>query len=94
MASYIDELRDNVIRNIATYADDSSFYSKCERAFDLWQKLELGFELVSNQRDTVDWGRTWFVDFNTGKHQLVSFDRSHNSVAIDVNPDEFLLAEK
>ena len=34
------------------------------------------------------------MDFNAGKNQLVSFDKSHNSVTIDVNPDEFPLAEK
>ena len=49
-----------------------------EQAFDLWQKLQLGFEFGSNPRDTVDLDRTWFVDFNAGKNQLVSFDRSHN----------------
>ena len=42
----------------------------------------------------VGWGRMWFVDFNAGKNQLFSFVRSLKSVGIDVNPDEFLLAEK
>ena len=60
----------------------------------MWPKLELGFEFVFNQRDTVDWGRTWFVDFSAGKNRLVLFERSHNSVAIDANPDEYLLVEK
>ena len=30
-------------------------------------------------RDTVDWGRNWFVDFNAGKTQLVLFDQSNNT---------------
>ena len=30
-----------------------------------------------------NWGRNWFVDFNPGKTQLVSFDRSNNTCAID-----------
>ena len=29
-------------------------------------------------------GRNWLVDFNAGKTQLVSFDRSNNSGATDV----------
>ena len=27
----------------------------------------------------MDWGRKWLVDFNVGKTQLVSFDRSNNT---------------
>ena len=38
---YIDDLPDDVIWNIATYADDTTLYSKCDQAFDLWQQLEL-----------------------------------------------------
>ena len=34
------------------------------------------------------------LDFNAGKNQLVSFGRSHNSGAMDVKTDGFLLAEK
>ena len=52
------------------YADDTTLYSKCDRASDLWEQLELASELVSDLRDTVDWGRKWFVDFNAGKTQL------------------------
>ena len=51
-------------------------------------------ELESNLRDTVDWGRKWLVDFNAGKSQLVSFDRSNNTGAIDVKMDGSVLEEK
>ena len=27
----------------------------------------------------MDWGRKWLVDFNSGKTQLVLFDRSNNT---------------
>ena len=37
------DLADDVICNIAIYADDT-LYSKCDRAFDLWQQLELASE--------------------------------------------------
>ena len=69
---YINGLPDNVICNIAIYADDATLYSKCDQASDLWQQLELASELESDLRDTVDWGRKWLVDFNARKIQLVS----------------------
>ena len=51
---YINDLPDNVICNIAIYADDTTLYCKCDQASDLWQQLELASELESNLRDTVD----------------------------------------
>ena len=84
---YINDLPDDVICNIAIYADDTTFYSKCNLASDLWQQLELASELESDLRDTVDWGRKWLVDFNAGKTQVVSFDRSKDNGAIDVKMD-------
>ena len=58
------------------------------------QQLELASELESDLRDTVDWGRKWLVDFNAEKTQLVSFDRSKNTGAIDVKMDGSVLKEK
>ena len=84
---YINDLPDDVICNIAIYADDTTLYSKCNQASDLWQQVELASELESDLRDTVNWGRKWLVDFNAGKTQLVSFDRSKNTGAIDVKMD-------
>ena len=42
----------------------------------------------------MDWGRTWLVDFNAVKCQLVSFDWSNNTGAIDVKMNESVLEEK
>ena len=42
---YINDLPDDVICDIAIYADDTTLYSKCDQAFDLWQQLELASEL-------------------------------------------------
>ena len=36
---YINDLPDDVICNIAIYANDTTLYSKCDRASDLWQQL-------------------------------------------------------
>ena len=41
----------------------------------------------------MDWGRKWLVDFNAGKTQLVSFDRSKNTGAIDVKMDGSVLED-
>ena len=65
---------DNIICNIAIYTDDTTLYSKCDQASDLWQQLELASEFESDLQHTVDWGKKWLVDFNAGKTQLVSFE--------------------
>ena len=91
---YINDLPDDVICNIAIYADDATLYSKCNQASDLWQQLELASELESDLEGTVDWGRKWLVDFNVGKTQLVSFDRSKCTGAIDVKMDGSVLEDK
>ena len=91
---YINHLPDDVISNIAIYADDTTLYSKCHQASDLWQQLELASELECDLRDTVDWCKKWLVDFSAGKTQLVLFDRSNNNGSIDVKMDGSVLEEK
>ena len=44
--------------------------------------------------ETLDWGRNWLVDFTAGKTQLVSFDQSCNTGAINVKMDGSVLEEK
>ena len=45
---YINDLPDDVICDIAVYADDTTLYSKCDQASDLWQQLELASELEAD----------------------------------------------
>ena len=52
---YMNDLPDDIICDIAIYADDATLYSKCDQASDLWQQLELASELESDLRDTVSW---------------------------------------
>ena len=87
---YINDLPDDVICDIAIYADDTTLYSRC----DLWQQLELASKLESDIQDTVDWGKKWLVDFNAGKTQLVSFDWSNNNGSIDMKMGGSVLEEK
>ena len=54
---YINDLPDDVICNIAVYADDITLCSKCDQASDLWQQLELASELEFDLRDTFNWDR-------------------------------------
>ena len=55
---YINDLPDDDICDIAIYAIDNILYSKCDRASDLLQQLELASELESETlSDTMDWGK-------------------------------------
>ena len=51
---YINDLPDDVICNIAICANDTTLYSKCDQASDLWQQVELASELESDLRETVN----------------------------------------
>ena len=83
-----------MICDIAIYADDTTLYSKCDQASDLWQQFELASELESDLRDTMNWGKKWLADFNAGKTQLLSSDWSNNNGSIRVKMDGSVLAEK
>ena len=91
---YINDFPDDVICNIAIYADVTTLYSKCDQASHLWQQLELASELESDLRDAMDWGKKWLVDFNSGKTQLGFFYQSNNNGSIDVKMNGSFLVEK
>ena len=90
---YLNGLSDEVICNIAIFADDTTLYWKCDQLSDQWQQLEMASELESDLQDIVDWGRNWLVDFNAEKTQLVLFDQSNDFGAIDMKMDGFVLKE-
>ena len=58
----------------------------------MWQQLEWAYDLESKRDYRL--GRKWCADFNVGKTQLVSFDWSNNTAAIDVKMDGSVLEEK
>ena len=91
---YINDPPDDFICDVPICADDTTLYSKCDQASDLWQQLELTSELESDLRDIVDWGKKWLGDFSAGKTQLVSFDRSDNTASVDAKIDGSFLEEK
>ena len=41
----------------------------------------------------MDWGWKWLVDFNAGNTQPILFDKSNNTVAIDLKMDGSVLEE-
>ena len=43
---YINDLPDDATCDIAIYADDTTLYSDCLQAYDLWKQLELASELI------------------------------------------------
>ena len=45
---YINDFPNDVICNIVIYANDTTLSSKCDQESDLWQQLELTFELKSD----------------------------------------------
>ena len=52
---YTNDLPDDVICDIAIYADDTTLCFKCDQASDSWLQLELASKLLYDLRDTVDW---------------------------------------
>ena len=69
---YINDLVDDVIYDIAIYADDTTLYSKYDWASDLRQQLKLASRFEYDLRDIVDWGKKWLVDFNADSPSLFS----------------------
>ena len=91
---YITDLPEDVICNIAVYADDTTLCSKCDQVSDLWQQPKLASELETLNYETLDWSKMWLVDFSAGKTQLISFGWFNNNGSINVKMDGFVLEEK
>ena len=81
---YLNDLPDDVICDIAINTYDTTLYSKCDQASNLWQQLKLAFELECDAQGTVEWGMKWLVDFSAGKTQLVSFKLGWGSYIISI----------
>ena len=63
----------------------SGIWSMAATTIGFWTWIE------SDLQDNVDWGRKWLVDFKAGKTQLVLYDSSKNTGAIDVKMDGSVL---
>ena len=61
----------------------------------VWEQIEMAAELEPDIQDNVDWVKKWLVDFNaSGKTQLILFDQSNITGAIDVKMDGSVIEEK
>ena len=78
-SSSINDLRDDVICNIAIYAYYTTLYSSCDQISYLWGQLELVYEFESDLQGTMDWGRKWLVDFSGGEFQLILLENNNNN---------------
>ena len=91
---FINNLPDIVHLKIFIYGDDTTLYSDCEKASNIWKQVEMPLDLESGFRGTVEWGSRWLDSFNAGKTQLVSFDLSANSGVINIKMNKAALKEK
>ena len=90
---YINDLPDDVICDIAIYADDATLYSKCDQASDLWQQLELASELESDLLWTVP-GSGLLISVLEKLNWFRLTGLINNTGASDVKMDESVLEEK
>ena len=86
-------INDVVLSKIAIHTDDTTVYSGCEKASDMWNQVEMSLDLKSYPRDAVEWYNLW-KNSTGGKIQLVSIDQSANSGVIDIKIDNAILEEK
>ena len=57
------------------------------------QQPQFASERQSNLLKTIDCGMNWLIGFSAGRTQLVLFDRSNNSGAVDMKVDGSALEE-
>ena len=86
---YINELPDDVICNIAFYADDTTLYSKCDQTPNLWQQL----------RKLLNWNLTYKTIWTGAGNgflilMLKKVNLFHETGAIDVKMDGSVLEGK
>ena len=93
---YSNDFLHEVVCNIAIYAYGTALYSKCDVASDLRQQLKLASELESDLCDTKLRQESWtgLFYFNAGKTQLVLFNWSSNTSAIDAKMIVSVLQER
>ena len=76
------------------YADDTTVFSKCDLASDMWHQLEVDVELELDLQHTIHLAKKCLVDVKAGRTQLVSFEQSKKTGAIDVKKDGYIFEEK
>ena len=75
---FINDLPDNILSDLAIYADDTTIYSCVPKTDDRFDKIESAAELEVDLRTVTEWGEKWLVSFNASKTKLLSINRYHN----------------
>ena len=91
---YINDFTGDLICDIAIYTDNTTLCLIVMRHL-IYGNNNLNWLLNLNLFcEILDWGKKWLVDFNAGRTQLISFDRSNNNCPINMKIDRPVLKEK
>ena len=74
---YINDLPDNVLSQLAMYADDSTLYCVSPNSSST-SRGEVGASLNNDLENVLNWGNNWLVTFNSKKTKLLSLSRSRD----------------
>ena len=80
---FINDLPDDLLSQIAIYADDTTVYD-CQEETDAFSMLDQARCLESDLQDIVEWGKKWLVTFNAGKTKLLSVSKCHKATPFSI----------
>ena len=80
---FINDLPDDLLSQIAIYADDTTVYD-CQEETDAFSMLDQARCLESDLHDIVEWGKKWLVTFNAGKTKLLSVSKCHKATPFSI----------
>ena len=72
---FINDFPNNILSQLAIYADDATIYSCLDKTNDPFDKIESAAELEVDLRTVAEWGEKWLVSFNASKTKLLSINR-------------------
>ena len=58
---FINDLPDDLLSDVAIYADDTSLYSCLDRKSELFSRVEQAGELEYDLRNLTEWGDNWIM---------------------------------
>ena len=78
LSSYINDLPDKVLSQLAMYADDSTLYCVSPNSSNTSRCEVVGVSLNNDLESVLKWGNDWLVTFNARKTKLLSLSRSRD----------------
>ena len=81
---FINDLPDDLLSDVAIYADDTSLYSCLDRKSELFSRVEQADELEYDLGNITEWGDNWLVKFNPKKTKLLSINRYKNPTVVPI----------